>query len=173
MARKYSKKSSHANRGRELETYLEQAIERYSNLEIAEIERIATPIRVQKVDAKTGNITSAFFEKKSTVDFLGVCNNGRFVAFDAKETEDLKKFPLGNLNEHQLIKLKRYATLGGTSFLIVHFVKHHETYIIKLLDLLMWWEDKKSIPYEFFKTKCIKCGPGRNLPIDFLSSLGI
>jgi recombination protein U len=173
MARVYKKRNSHANRGKDLEMYIVQANERYSLLEVAEIEQIPVPIGIDKVDAKTKKITNAFFKEKSTVDFLGVAN-GRFLAFDAKETEDPNKFPLQNVHEHQYNKLRKYALQGGVSFLLVHFKAHHETYILLDYLLALWWEEgAKSIPYEFFKTKCIKCGPGRNVPLDFLAALQI
>ena len=173
MARVYKKRNSHANRGKDLEMYISQANERYSLLEVAEIEQIPIPIGIDKVDTKTKKITNAFFKEKSTVDFLGV-SNGRFIAFDAKETEDPNKFPLQNVHEHQYKKLKQYFIQSGVSFLIVHFKSHQETYILKFLDLSVWWErDAKSIPYVFFKDRCIKCGPGRNVPIDYLAGLGI
>ncbi|WEA47318.1 Holliday junction resolvase RecU [Priestia aryabhattai] len=171
MARGYKKRNSHANRGKDLEMYILQANERYSLLEVAEIEQIPVPIGIDKVDSKTKKITNAFFKDKSTVDFLGV-SNGKFIAFDAKETEDPNKFPLQNVHEHQYKKLKQYVIQGGLSFLLVHFKVHQETYILRLLDLSLWWEnDTSSIPYDFFKSKCIKCGPGRNVPIDYLASL--
>lgn len=173
MARRYSKKSSHANRGRNLETYIEQSIERYSLLEIAEIERVPTPIGIDKVDSKTNKITAAFFERKSTVDFIGIAQ-GKFIAFDAKQTEDPNKLPLSNIHEHQYTKLRKYLLQGGISFILVHFQAHHETYILRHSDLSYWWEQgAKSIPYHFFKDKCIKCGPGRNISIDFLKALGM
>jgi recombination protein U len=173
MARVYKKRNSHSNRGKGLEMYIDQAIERYRLLKVAVIERNEIPIGINKVDPKTNKITDAFFKDKATVDYSGP-SRGQFLAFDAKETEDEKKFPLKNLHNHQYERLKEYMEQGGVSFLLVHFKAHHETYILKYWDLAVWWEEgAKSIPYQFFKEKCIKCLPGRNLPIDFLAALNV
>ncbi|OVE34820.1 hypothetical protein CCZ20_24525 [Priestia aryabhattai] len=173
MARVYKKRNSFSNRGKDLEMYVDQAIERYRLLKVAAIDRNETPIGINAVDPKTKKITDAFFKEKATVDYSGL-TRGTFIAFDAKETADKNKFPLKNLHKHQYERLKEYTEQGGVTFLLVHFKAHHETYILKRLDLSLWWEDgAKSIPYEFFKTKCIKCGPGRNVPLDFLASLQI
>jgi len=168
---KYNKRTSHSNRGRDFQTYINQSIERYATLEVAEIEEVATPIRVEKVDRTTKKITSAFFERKSTVDYIGIVK-GKFIGFDAKETADANKFPLKNVHEHQIIKLVRYMRQGGISFLLVHFKSQQETYILKTQDLMKWVEGSgASIPYQFFKEHCKRCGPGRNISIDFLAAL--
>ena len=60
---------------------------------LALIQKIPTPITPIKLDRNTMHITLAYFEKKSTVDYIGLIQEIP-VCFDAKETnKDI--FPFG------------------------------------------------------------------------------
>jgi recombination protein U len=168
------KKSTHSNRGKVLEHYIEQANFRYKTLGIALIKKQPTPIVAKTVDKK-GIITYGWFDDKSTVDFEGIVF-GKSVAFDAKETEVKTNFPLDNVKKHQVDYLIEHERLGGISFLIIHFSTIKETYIITIQQFNEWWMGslqggRKSIPLDFFKNKCKKCGPGRNTAIDYIACL--
>ena len=52
------------------------------------------------MDEETRTITLAYFEKQSTVDYIGVAQ-GIPIAFDAKETAG-KSLPLQNIHAHQM-----------------------------------------------------------------------
>jgi recombination protein U len=169
-----TKKSTYANRGKVLESYIELANLRYKALGIALVTKQATPIVAKEVDRK-GIITHGWYDEKSTVDFEGIAL-GKSVAFDAKETEVKTSFPLDNVKKHQVDYLSQHERLGGISFLIVHFSTIKETYIITIQQFNEWWNDslnggRKSIPVAFFQTECKRCGPGRNITIDYLASL--
>ena len=68
------------------------------------IQKVPTPITPINIDKDTRHITLAYFDRKSTVDYLGVVQ-GIPVCFDAKECAE-DTFPLVNVHEHQV----RYMT---------------------------------------------------------------
>ncbi|MDN3365394.1 Holliday junction resolvase RecU [Priestia megaterium] len=176
--RKFTQKSSQANRGMEFEGYIMQANARYAIRGIAAIDKIPTPIKVLKLATagpKKGRIIDGYFEEKSTVDFVGV-SRGRSIFFDAKETDEAS-FPLKNVEEHQFEALRDKHSHQAISFLLVRLKKHNdEIYILLFEDLDKWWKEtmtggRKSIPYQFFKENCVKCEPGRNVAIDYMAAL--
>lgn len=119
----------------------------YHSLGLCRIDKISTPIKVVDIDGQ-GLITKAFFEKKSTVDFIGIIQ-GVFVAFDAKETH-LKSLPLKNIHEHQIDYMKDVTRQGGLSFIITHF-KFNDTYFLlpyETIQRYYYIEKRKSIPYD-------------------------
>ena len=62
-------------------------------------------IKVLKVNSTKTKILDGFFEKKSTLDYSGIYN-GKYVEFDAKETNSKTSFPLSNIHEHQINHIK-------------------------------------------------------------------
>lgn len=156
---------SYANRGMQLEAEIESSNQSYFHRGIAVIQKVATPMK--KVNGKT------FYAEKSTVDFIG-CLNGRGVAFDAKETKERTSFPFKkNVHEHQVRFLEHYRNCGGHAFLLVRFVKHHETFILPSTELLKWWNGiaeggRKSIPYEWFTLNCESVRSRSGIVIDYL-----
>ena len=71
-------------RGSTLEEYINYSNEKYRESGLALIQKIPTPITPIDIDKSTRHITLAYFEKKSTVDYIGVVQ-GIPVCFDAKE----------------------------------------------------------------------------------------
>ena len=114
-------------RGSDLEELIDLTLEYYRNQGLARIDKIATPVKVIDIDGQ-GIITKAFFEKKSTVDFMGIIQ-GVGVAFDAKET-NLKSLPLSNIHEHQLEFMEDISKQSGLAFIIVHFKFCDEFYLL-------------------------------------------
>ena len=72
-------------RGSLLEDLINYTNQVYKKKEIAVIEKIPTPIKPVELDKKKHNISRAYFEKKSSVDYIGVAQ-GIPICFDAKET---------------------------------------------------------------------------------------
>lgn len=135
------------HRGDALEDLLTFTHEYYHSLNLCRIDKISTPVKVVEID-HLGSITKGFFEKKSTVDFIGIIQ-GVFVAFDAKETH-LKNLPLKNIHPHQVEYMKDISQQGGLTFIITHF-KFNDTYFIlpyEIIDQYFYREKRKSIPYE-------------------------
>lgn len=144
--------NNHANRGRQLETELKTTNEYYNSQGRAKIQKIPIPVKVLNLNSETGKITNAFYEQKSTVDYIGTYQ-GRTIVFDAKETKVETRFDLKNIKQHQYQYLKDQHQCGAIAFLLVRFKKKDETYYLpfKLLDKYMIQQHqggRKSIPYE-------------------------
>ena len=58
--------------------------ERYQEQKLALIQKIPTPITPVKMDKEHRHITLAYFDQRSTVDYIGVVQ-GIPICFDAKE----------------------------------------------------------------------------------------
>ena len=143
------------HRGDALEELLYYTNQYYHQLGLCRIDKISTPIKVIDIDHQ-GMITKGFFEKKSTVDFIGVVQ-GVCIAFDAKET-NLKSLPLQNIHEHQMTYMYDIERQGGLAFIIVHF-KFNDTYYLVPYEILKLYygqqssESRKSIPYKAMQNR--------------------
>ncbi|MGM0471911.1 MAG: Holliday junction resolvase RecU [Bacillota bacterium] len=143
---------NYANRGRQLETELETTNQYYNSQSIAKIQKIPIPIKVLNFNSQTGKITNAFYEKKSTVDYIGTYE-GRTIVFDAKETKVETRFDLKNIKSHQYQYLKEQHQCGAVAFLLVRFKTLDETYFLPFELLAEYMEQRyqggrKSIPYD-------------------------
>ena len=76
--------SSRGLRGSTLEDMINMTNENYRDKKLALIQKIPTPITPVKIDQQTRHITLAYFEKQSTVDYIGAVQ-GIPICFDAKE----------------------------------------------------------------------------------------
>ncbi len=145
--------NSRGLRGSALEDKINMTNERYKQKGIALIQKIPTPIKPIKIDQEKRVITLAYFEQKSTVDYIGVAQ-GIPICFDAKETA-LKSLPLANVHAHQVEFMKAFKEQGGEAFLIVYFKKYDEHYLIDIDTLDFYYNKalkggKMSVPYEAF-----------------------
>lgn len=152
MIYKYFKTNTYANRGMALEDDINQSNKYYLNHNIALIYKKPTPIKVVKVEYPKNIIKEAYFNEPSTLDYNGIYK-GKYLEFDAKETQSKTSFPISNIHKHQLEHIKRVLYFGGITFLIVRFTKLNETYILIGADLLSFLEnnDRKSIPIDYFR----------------------
>ncbi|MDE6950231.1 MAG: Holliday junction resolvase RecU, partial [Lachnospiraceae bacterium] len=71
-------------RGSALEDMINRTNEKYAEAGLALIQKIPTPITPIKMDKESRHITLAYFDQKSTVDYIGAVQ-GIPVCFDAKE----------------------------------------------------------------------------------------
>ena len=72
-------------RGSTLEEMVNMANEIYRKEGIALIQKIPTPIKPVEFDSERRTISLAYFEQRSTVDYMGILQ-GIPICFDAKET---------------------------------------------------------------------------------------
>src|SRR5579875_38202 len=126
---------SQANRGMAFEYLIEYTNRQYQAKGIAVIQKIPTPVKMIRRGAQ---IVSAFPERKSTVDFIGVAG-GRAIAFDAKSTRLYTRFPHGNIEQHQYEFLWEWQTQGGIAFVLVEFSTLHEVYVMPFEILQKFW----------------------------------
>ena len=126
------------------------------------------------MDKGKNAITLGYFEKKSTVDYMGVVQ-GVPVAFDAKET-NRKNLPLSNIHTHQLEFMEKFENQRGAAFFLVSFTLYDEVYFLPYSSLKPYCENaakggRKSIPYNDFKEIAIKVEGGKGVVVHYLEAL--
>ena len=107
--------NSRGLRGSTLEEFINRTNEIYQENGLALIQKIPTPITPINIDKQTRHITLAYFDQKSTVDYIGAVQ-GIPVCFDAKEC-NTDTFPLANIHEHQVAFKNREGYLFSCSVL--------------------------------------------------------
>ena len=112
--------------------------ERYREQGLALIQKVPTPITPIKIDKENRHITLAYFDQKSTVDYIGAVQ-GIPVCFDAKECHE-KTFPLQNVHEHQMAFMMDFENQGGKAFLIIHYTSEQRFYYLHIRQLLKFWK---------------------------------
>ncbi len=122
--------NSRGLRGSALEEFINRTNERYSAGNLALIQKVPTPITPITIDKETRHITLAYFDQKSTVDYIGAVQ-GIPVCFDAKECHT-DTFPLQNVHEHQVVFMQNFERQGGISFLLISFTHRDEIYYLRL-----------------------------------------
>ena len=151
-------------RGSTLEEMINLTNDIYRGKKLALIQKIPTPINPLKLNSADRTITLAYFEQKSTVDYIGVVQ-GIPVCFDAKET-GRKSLPVQNIHRHQIEFMDDFQKQQGLAFLIVHFRVFGEYYYLPFDILKSYWQDaaaggRKSVPYsEFDKGLLIRSKDG-------------
>ena len=143
--------NSRGLRGSTLEEFINRTNEIYQENGLALIQKIPTPITPINIDKQTRHITLAYFDQKSTVDYIGAVQ-GIPVCFDAKEC-NTDTFPLANIHEHQVAFMENFEKQGGVSFFLLSFTKRDEFYYLRLDMLLEFWKrakegGRKSFRYE-------------------------
>lgn len=130
--------NSRGLRGSSLEEFVNLTIEKYIEHDLALIQKIPTPITPINIDQEKRHITLAYFDQKSTVDYIGVVQ-GIPVCFDAKECT-VTTFPLQNIHEHQVQFMERFEKQGGIAFMLIYFVKEESYYYLRFEKLMEFWK---------------------------------
>ena len=154
-------------RGSVLEDMVNRTIEDYRIKKLALIQKIPTPIVPTKMDSE-GHITLAYFDKKSTVDYIGVVQEIP-VCFDAKECKE-SKFPLSNIHKHQYDFMSEFEDQGGISFILIYFSKKQIAYYMTFKELKRYWQDKEDILFDNLNENYI-IDMKRKIKIDLLTKL--
>ena len=129
-------------RGSTLEDMLNRTNEKYAENHLALIQKIPTPITPINIDQETRHITLAYFEQKSTVDYIGAVQ-GIPVCFDAKECNS-DTFPLANIHEHQVTFMRQFEEQDGIAFILISFTHRDEFYYLRFADLMQFWNRAKE-----------------------------
>lgn len=130
--------NSRGLRGSSLEELINITNTRYRDKGLALIQKIPTPITPISIDKEKHQITLAYFEEKSTVDYIGAVQ-GIPVCFDAKECAT-DTFSLQNVHEHQVEFMKDFKEQGGVAFLLIFFSKRDIYYYLTLDTLIVFLE---------------------------------
>ena len=134
--------SNHGLRGSTLEALINLTIDRYREDGLALIQKIPTPITPVEIEQESRHITLAYFDQKSTVDYIGVVQ-GIPVCFDAKEVH-VDTFTLQNIHEHQVTFMRDFEKQGGISFFIVYYAHRNEIYYMPYADVQRFWDRAKA-----------------------------
>ena len=105
--------NSRGLRGSSLEELINYTNEYYREKKLAVVQKIPTPIKPIRMDKDSSQITLAYFEKDSTVDYIGV----------------------QNIHEHQYHFMKEYEEQQGVSFLIIFFTHRNKYYYLRFSEL--------------------------------------
>ena len=134
--------NSRGLRGSTLEDLINRTNEKYLENGLALIQKIPTPITPINIDKENRHITLAYFDQKSTVDYIGAVQ-GIPVCFDAKECA-VDTFSLQNIHDHQVEFMKNFEKQGGVAFLIIYYSHKDLFYYLNLEQLLCFWNRAKS-----------------------------
>lgn len=148
------KNNSFSNRGMSLEEDLNDTNEYYVTHNVAVVHKKPTPIQIVKVNypkRSAAVITEAYFREASTTDYNGIYQ-GKYIDFEAKETNNKTSFPLANIHTHQIQHMESIIKHNGIAFMIIRFSVFGETYLLKAEFILNYWNQmqaggRKSIPY--------------------------
>ena len=125
--------NSRGLRGSTLEDMINHTNEYYRQKKLALVQKIPTPITPIKIDKDSSQITLAYFEKDSTVDYIGVVQ-GVPICFDAKECAT-DTFSMRNIHEHEVEFMSDFESQNGISFLIIMFTGRNRLYYMRFEEL--------------------------------------
>ena len=129
--------NSRGLRGSTLEELINRTNEQYREKGLALIQKIPTPITPVKMDKNSRHITLAYFEQKSTVDYIGAVQ-GIPVCFDAKEC--CVSFSLANIHPHQVAFMDEFEKQKGIAFFLIYFSADNVFYYLTLRKLKEFWK---------------------------------
>ena len=129
--------NSRGLRGSTLEELVNRTNERYLELGLALIQKIPTPITPIEIDKQSRHITLAYFDQKSTVDYIGAVQ-GIPVCFDAKECAT-DTFALQNIHPHQVAFMENFEKQDGVAFFLIFYTARDQYYYLSLRQLLGFW----------------------------------
>ena len=146
-----SGRKMHGLRGSALEEMINMTNRSYLEKNLALIQKVPTPITPINIDKESRHITLAYFDKKSTVDYIGVVQ-GIPICFDAKECA-VDTFSLQNIHPHQVAFMDAFEKQQGIAFLIIYYSHLDEFYYMPYKDVRRFWDraqqgGRKSFRYE-------------------------
>lgn len=129
--------NSRGLRGSLLEEMINMTNEKYRDNGLALIQKIPTPITPINIDKETRHITLAYFDQKSTVDYIGAVQ-GIPICFDAKECA-VDTFALQNIHPHQVAFMQDFEKQDGIAFFLIFYTHRDIMYYLSLRELMNYW----------------------------------
>ena len=129
--------NSRGLRGSTLEDLVNRTNDQYREKGLALIQKIPTPITPVRMDKENRHITLAYFDQRSTVDYIGAVQ-GIPVCFDAKECS-AQTFPLANIHPHQVKFMEDFEKQNGVAFFLIFFSQLNLFYYLPFQELLVYW----------------------------------
>ena len=148
--------TSRGLRGSTLEEMINRTNEQYRDKHLALIQKVPTPITPIKIDKESRHITLAYFEKKSTVDYIGAVQ-GIPVCF-------------------QVTFMKDFEQQGGISFLLLYFTARDEYYYLRYETMKTFWDrgqngGKKHFSYTELETSFFLPRTGSSVLVPYLNGI--
>lgn len=157
--------NSRGLRGSTLEDLVNRTNEQYREKGLALIQKIPTPITPVRMDKENRHITLAYFEQRSTVDYIGAVQ-GIPVCFDAKECA-ADTFPLANIHPHQVEFMQAFEKQGGVAFFLIFYSHENQFYYLTLRSLLTFWNRmqeggrksfrREELEPQYYLNKFLRC----------------
>ncbi|MGM0124222.1 recombination protein U [Enterococcus sp. AZ194] len=165
-------------RGMRLEEAINLSNEYYLNRGQAVIHKKPTPIQIVKVDypkRSAAVIKEAYFSQASTTDYNGVYK-GRYLDFEAKETQNKTSFPFRNIHEHQIRHMEVCLKQEGICFILLSFSTLNRCFFLAAEELILLWDEqertgKKSIPLKTIEELGIEIEPAIAPRIPYLKAV--
>ena len=129
--------TSRGLRGSTLEDLINRTNELYKEHGLCVVQKIPTPITPIKMNEDHSQITLAYFDQKSTVDYIGAVQ-GIPICFDAKECS-VNTFTLANIHEHQIAFMEEYEKQGGISFIVIYYSHLNRFHYMRYEILRSFW----------------------------------
>ena len=172
----FTQKTNYSNRGMQLESDINFANKYYLNNNIAVIHKKPIPIQIVEVsypNRASAMITKAFYQTPSTTDYNGIFN-GRYIDFEAKETNSATSFSLSNIHEHQISHMKQVSEHGGITFIIVRFKKIDRTFLLPFKKFIPFYTraetgGRKSITLDEFVENSFELSFHYKVRLDYLT----
>ena len=130
--------NSRGLRGSTLEDLINRTNELYKEHGLCLVQKIPTPITPIRMNEDHSQITLAYFDQKSTVDYIGAVQ-GIPVCFDAKECS-VDTFSLANIHEHQIRFMSDYEQQGGIGFIIIYYSHLDRFHYMRFVKLKEFWD---------------------------------
>lgn len=173
---KKKNEKSFSNRGMTLEDDLNETNQYYLEKQIAVIHKKPTPVQIVQVDyprRSAAVIREAYFKQSSTTDYNGIYR-GRYIDFEAKETQNKTSFPLKNFHAHQIEHMRQVVSHGGICFVIIS--AFNEVYLLKAEQLFYFWErfennGRKSIRKDELEQSAYPIQLGYSPRIDYIKAI--
>ncbi|OXS80244.1 Holliday junction resolvase RecU [Domibacillus enclensis] len=167
------KNSLFSNRGMTLEEDINESNAYYLSRNLAVIHKKPVPVQIVRVDYPARSaavIKEAYFRQASTTDYNGVYK-GKYIDFEAKETNHTSSFPLKNFHAHQISHMKQVEEHGGIAFVLIRFSKTDELFLLPFAALYDFWlrmtdGGRKSITKEEIenRSRSLKLGLSPRIP---------
>ena len=172
----FVQKTKYSNRGMELEEDINFANKYYLNNDIAVIHKKPIPIQIVEVNypnRSSAMITKAFYKTPSTTDYNGLWN-GKYIDFEAKETNSATSFSLNNIHEHQIEHMQKVLIHGGITFIIVRFKKIDKTFILPFKKFIFFYDrakngGRKSIKLSEFEETAFELSFNYKIRLDYIT----
>lgn len=161
-----------SNRGMRFESDISKTCDFYRAKGVADIYKRPTPIKVVKRSKEhPGRISEAYFEEKSTTDYVGIYK-GKYIDFECKETIH-DSIPYHRIRPQQYEHLRFITKLGGIGFFLVSFKSAQKVFLRKATIILDEVDTKHhpGFKMDFFREQGVEVKRGYTPPYFLLDAI--